>query len=125
MDQRRLRRMPIHSPLLSSAVLWAWAMNGGPVGRPRKAEDVSNPKGLPPREMPQTRAEAFAQGAPLDGSIDERLAAYAENAKRLRPDIHDAYMRLVTRLQALRLADIGPKDRQPMSDLILPAQARR
>ena len=125
MDQRRLRRMPIHSSLLSSAVLWAWAMNGGPVGRPRKAEDVSNPKGLPPREMPKTRAEAFAEAAALDGSIDERLAAYAENAKRLRPDIHDAYMRLVTRLEALRLAEIGPKAGEPMPDFILPDQRGR
>src|SRR5260370_7156199 len=72
--------------------------------------------------MPKTRAEAFAEAAALDGSIDERLAAYAENAKRLRPDIHDAYMRLVTRLEALRVAEIGPKVGAPMPDFILPDQ---
>jgi len=114
---------PIHSSLLSGAVLSAWAMKGGTVGWPPEGgRRERTRKNYPPRDMPKTRAEAFADAAALDGSIDERLAAYAENAKRLRPDIHDAYMRLVTRLEALRVAEIGPKVGEPMPDFILPDQ---
>ena len=69
-----------------------------------------------------TRAEALAQAAALDGSISERLAAFFEWTRPIRPEIHEAYLRIVQRLEALQLAEIGPKIGEPMPDFILPDQ---
>jgi peroxiredoxin len=69
-----------------------------------------------------TRAEAFAQAAALDVPLSERLAAFFEWTRPIRPEIHAAYLRIVQRLQALRLAEIGPKVGEPMPDFILPDQ---
>ena len=85
-------------------------------GRPsRKPSTVSEPK-----NVPKTRAEALAAAAALDAPLSERLAAFFDMTRPLRPEIHAAYLRIVQRLEALRLAEIGPKVGEPMPDFILP-----
>lgn len=75
-----------------------------------------------PKDLPKTPAEAFAKAAALPGSLNERLAAYADYSRHLRPEIHDAYGRLVKRLESLRLGEVGPKVGDPMPDFMLPNQ---
>jgi peroxiredoxin len=77
---------------------------------------------VPPQAPPSTRAEAFAQAAALDAPLSERLAAFFDWTRPIRPEIHEAYLRIVKRLEGLRLAEIGPKIGEPMPDFILPDQ---
>ena len=73
-----------------------------------------------PKNPPKTRAEALAAAAALDAPLSERLAAFFDMTRPLRPEIHAAYLRIIQRLEALRLAEIGPKVGEPMPDFILP-----
>jgi len=73
----------------------------------------------------KTRAEALAVAAALDAPLSERLAAYFEMTRPIRPEIHAAYLRIIQRLEALRLAEIGPKVGDPMPDFILPDRGGR
>ena len=74
------------------------------------------------KNPPRTRAEAIAAAEALDVPLSERLAAFFDMTRPLRPEIHAAYLRIVQRLEALRLAEIGPKIGEPMPDFILPDQ---
>ena len=73
-----------------------------------------------PTDPPRTRAEALAAAAALDAPLSEQLAALFEMTRPFRPEIHAAYLRIIQRLEALRLAEIGPKVGEPMPDFILP-----
>jgi peroxiredoxin len=75
-----------------------------------------------PNHPPKTRAEALAAAEALDAPVSERLAAFFEMTRPFRPEVHAAYLRIVLRLEALRLAEIGPKIGEPMPDFILPDQ---
>jgi peroxiredoxin len=72
-----------------------------------------------------TRAEALAAAAALEAPVSERLAAYFEMTRPLRPEIHAGYLRIIQRLESLRLAEIGPKVGEPMPDFILPDRGGR
>jgi peroxiredoxin len=73
-----------------------------------------------PNNPPKTRAEALAAAAALAAPLSERLAAFFEMTRPFRPEVHAAYLRIIQRLEALRLAEIGPKMGEPMPDFILP-----
>ena len=75
-----------------------------------------------PKTPVKTRAEALAAAEALDAPLSERLAAFFEMTRPIRPEIHAAYLRIVQRLEALRLNEIGPKVGEPMPDFILPDQ---
>jgi len=78
-----------------------------------------------PKQQPKTRAEALAAAQALDAPLSERLAAFFAWTGPLRPEIQAAYLRIIERLEALRLAEIGPKIGEPMPDFILPDQHGR
>jgi peroxiredoxin len=75
-----------------------------------------------PNNPPKTRAEALAVAEALEAPLSERLAAFFTMTGPLRPEIQAAYLRIIERLKALRLAEIGPKVGEPMPDFILPDQ---
>jgi peroxiredoxin len=75
-----------------------------------------------PNNPPKTRAEALAAAQALEAPLSERLAAFFAWTGPLRPEIQAAYLRIIERLEALRLAEIGPKIGEPMPDFILPDQ---
>jgi peroxiredoxin len=75
-----------------------------------------------PTNRQKTRAEAFAEAAALEVPLSERLAAFFDMTRPIRPEIHEAYLRIVKRLEALRSAEVGPKIGEPMPDFILPDQ---
>jgi peroxiredoxin len=75
-----------------------------------------------PSNPPKTRAEALAVAEALAAPLSERLAAFFMMTGPLRPEIQAAYLRIIERLKALRLAEIGPKIGEPMPDFILPDQ---
>ncbi len=77
------------------------------------------------KNPPMTRAEAFAAAEALDAPLSDRLAAFFEMTGPLRPEVQAAYLRIIERLKALRLAEIGPKTGEPMPDFILPDQRGR
>jgi peroxiredoxin len=78
-----------------------------------------------PNHPPRTRAEALAAAQALAAPLSERLAAFFAMTGPLRPEIQAAYLRIIERLKALRLAEIGPKLGEPMPDFILPDQRGR
>jgi peroxiredoxin len=90
----------------------AWEEGVQPEGRPT----VSDPN------APKTRAEALAAAQALDAPLSERLAAFFTWTGPLRPEIQAAYLRIIERLKALQLAEIGAKIGEPMPDFILPDQ---
>lgn len=71
---------------------------------------------------PRTLTEAFERVAALAGSLNERLVAYADYTKQMRPEIYAAYSRLLKRLEGLRLAEIGPKVGEAMPEFLLADQ---
>jgi peroxiredoxin len=78
-----------------------------------------------PNNPPKTRAEALAAAGALEAPLSERLAAFFAMTGPLRPEIQAAYLRIIQRLESLRLAEIGPKIGEPMPDFILPDQHGR
>ncbi|HZP78671.1 MAG TPA: peroxiredoxin-like family protein [Pseudolabrys sp.] len=73
-----------------------------------------------PDTAPKTGAEAFARAERLDAALNERLAAYAALSRHVRPDIGEAYDRLVAHLTALQRGDLGPRLGEAMPDFLLP-----
>jgi peroxiredoxin len=78
-----------------------------------------------PNNPPRTRAEALAAAEALEAPLSERLAAFFAMTGPLRPEIQAAYLQIIARLKALRLAEIGPKIGEPMPDFLLPDQRGR
>jgi len=74
------------------------------------------------QKLPETLAEAFAQASSLRSDLNQKLATYIAQSKRLRPDIAAAYDRMVGRLDALDGDKIGPAIGNQMPDFLMPDQ---
>ena len=74
------------------------------------------------QKPPETLAEAFAQASSLRSDLNQKLATYFAQSKRLRPDIAAAYDRMVGRLDALDGDKIGPAIGDQMPDFLMPDQ---
>jgi hypothetical protein len=58
---------------------------------------ISGEADLSRQHTPATAAEAFAQADIMNAALNSKLAAYRENAGRIRPDFARAYDELVAR----------------------------
>ena len=69
--------------------------------------------------------QAFAHARDLDGSMGERLGAFAESVRHLRPAISDTVDRFVHRLQELGAGENAPKPGEMMPPFLLPDENGR
>jgi peroxiredoxin len=69
--------------------------------------------------------QAFARARDLDGSMGERLGAFAESVRRLRPAFTDTVDRFVHRLQDLHAGENAPKPGETMPPFMLPDENGR
>ncbi len=74
------------------------------------------------KKLPETLAEALALASSMHSDLNEKLAIYRAQSKRLRPDFAAAYDRLVERLEVLDEGKIGPAVGDQMPDFLLPDQ---
>src|SRR2546422_7573265 len=64
--------------------------------------------------------EAFVQCCDMDGSLAERLQAFAEAVTRLGPNFQVAVDQLVARLREHDVGENAPKPGEPMPSFVLP-----
>jgi len=69
--------------------------------------------------------QAFARARDLDGSMGERLNAFSESVRHLRPDFTDTVDRFVQRLREHGAGDSAPRPRELMPPFILPDENGR
>jgi peroxiredoxin len=69
--------------------------------------------------------EAFRRARDLDGSMGERLNAFAESVRHLRPAWTDTVDRFVGRLQELGAGENAPKPGEMMPPFVLPDENGR
>jgi len=69
--------------------------------------------------------QAFARARDLDGSMGERLNAFSETVRHLRPDFTDTVDRFVQRLREHGAGDSAPRPRELMPPFILPDENGR
>lgn len=69
--------------------------------------------------------QAFARARDLDGSMGERLGAFAESVRHLRPAFTDTVDRFVHRLQELGAGESAPKPGEIMPPFMLPDENGR
>lgn len=68
----------------------------------------------------ETPAQAFIRCRDMDGSLNERLAAFTEASRRFRPSMQEAGDRLVARLREHGAGENAPKPGEPMPQFLLP-----
>lgn len=73
----------------------------------------------------QRLQEAFDRCRDMDGSVNERLASYANALKTINPDFADAVQRLIDRLQQSGSGENAPMPGDPMPPFALPDEAGR
>jgi peroxiredoxin len=71
--------------------------------------------------IPMSSVRPAADAEPLQN----KLSAYREKSRQLRPDFARAYDDLVNRLTALDRGEVGPKAGEPMPPFALPAETGR
>jgi peroxiredoxin len=69
--------------------------------------------------------QAFRRARDLDGSMGERLGAFAESVRHLRPAFSDTVDRFVHRLQELDAGENAPKPGEIMPPFMLPDENGR
>jgi len=69
--------------------------------------------------------EAFKRIRSMDASLDEQLRAYADAARKRRPEFADAIDRLVERLRQNGAGENAPQPGEPMPPFILPDETGR
>jgi peroxiredoxin len=69
--------------------------------------------------------QAFARARDLDGSMGERLGAFAETVRRLRPAFTDTVDRFVHRLRDLHAGENAPRPGETMPPFMLPDENGR
>jgi peroxiredoxin len=69
--------------------------------------------------------QAFAHARDLDGSMGERLNAFAESVRHLRPEFTDTVDRFVHRLQERSAGESAPKPGEIMPPFMLPDENGR
>src|SRR5262245_34473949 len=74
--------------------------------------------------MPDADADAleaaFARCRDLDASLNERLATFANEVRRLSPPFADSVDRLIARLQESEAGATAPQPGDPMPPFLLP-----
>jgi peroxiredoxin len=69
--------------------------------------------------------QAFARARDLDGSMGQRLNAFAESVRQLRPEFSDTVDRFVHRLQEHNAGESAPKPGEIMPPFMLPDENGR
>lgn len=69
--------------------------------------------------------QAFARACDLDGSMDERLGAFARSVRQLRPAFTDTVDRFVRHLQEFDAGESAPKPGEIMPPFVLPDENGR
>jgi len=69
--------------------------------------------------------DAFKRIRSMDASLDEQLRAYADAARKRRPEFADAIDRLVERLRQNGAGENAPQPGEPMPPFILPDETGR
>src|SRR5690349_15355893 len=90
--------------------------------RSRRLEDASHMVAGPERE---DLHQAFARARDLDGSMNERLGAFAQSVRHLRPAFTDTVDRFVQHLQELGAGESAPKPGEIMPPFVLPDDGGR
>lgn len=81
---------------------------------------------MPKQEVPRKAlSDAFEKADGLDGSIDEKLASYAEASKTLIPEVAAVYARFIERLASGDAGSDAPKTGDEMPDFLLPDREGR
>ncbi len=68
---------------------------------------------------------AFARARDLDGSMSERLNAFASSVQRIHPSFSQTVDRFVVRLQSLGAGENAPKPGEVMPPFVLPDESGR
>jgi peroxiredoxin len=74
---------------------------------------------------PEDLRETFARARDLEGSMSERLNAFAESVRHLRPAFTDTVDRFVGRLQELGTGENAPKPGEVMPPFVMPDENGR
>jgi peroxiredoxin len=69
--------------------------------------------------------QAFARACDLDGSMSERLNAFARSVQQIHPSFSETVDRFVVRLQALGAGENAPKPGETMPPFVLPDESGR
>ncbi len=77
------------------------------------------------RTAPDDLRDAFARARDLDGSMNERLSAFAESVRRLRPGFSETVDRFIGHLREAGVGENAPKAGDIMPPFVLPDENGR
>src|SRR5262245_30370062 len=77
------------------------------------------------RVLAEELAECTERCRNMDARLDERLAAFAGDVRRVSPEFADVVDRMVARLHATAAGAEAPRPGEPMPDFLLPDETGR